>query len=224
MATVQIRLDTIGRQVTLDETAAEIVRQELERRDAAAEEKASLFEKMKKEADAAQAKIDEFKSKMDEALGMMEKMKGEKDAEVAAKTDAIKRADAAEAKLSDPAQLRQILAPRVALETQARAVLPQDQHARVDAMSDDEIRRAVVGVVLPQVKLDAEVKGERLAGLYEGAVANIRTDAAPRTPPPAQTRTEHTPRANGGGGDLAAQQRARIDSDYIPPGGRKPTT
>lgn len=210
---IVVRLDAIGRDVQVEPLTAEVLKQELARRDAdeaalEGEKKSVMdqYEGMKKELDA-------FKAKMDEAMGMMEKMKGEKDAAAAAQQKDAARADAAEKRLADPAELRKILAPRVALETTAREVLPKDQHARIDAMSDDEVRASTVAVLLPSLKLDG-VKGDRLAGLYEGALATrqVRTDARP----PARDPKAPDPQANGGKTSAELHQ-ARTDAEYVPP-------
>lgn len=147
-------------------------------------------------------------------LSLSARRDGHLTAERQARADAQKRADAASATLKDPTQLRAHMAPRVALETTARQVLATDQHARIDAMSDDEIRVSVTGVLFPHVKLDG-VTGDRLVGLYEGALATRqpRTDAAP----PERAAGAPVPGAapkQGGAMTEAEAHKARMDADY----------
>jgi hypothetical protein len=246
MTPVKIRLDGIGREVELDALSAEIVRQELARRDAEMEtSKGALerYEALKAECDALKATIDAAVAAMEKEaepaaegaapekmdalptdagigprLGRLLSLSSRRDGRLAAerqaRADAQKRADAAEAILSDRAKVRELLAPRVALETTARQVLATDQHGRIDGMGDDEIRRAVTSTLLPQVNLDG-VSGDRLIGLFEGALATRqpRTDAgipprAPNAPDP-----KNATRPAGATSEAEAWKR-RVDSDY----------
>ena len=145
-------------------------------------------------------------------------MAGEQAATQAVVTDARARADAAEKRLADPKVLRELMAPRVALETTARDVLATDQHKRIDAMTDDELRTNVVKTLLPAVKTDG-VTGERLDGMYQTAVATrqVRTDSTP----PARDPNAKDPQSQGGK-TTAELHKARTDAEYVPPGkGRK---
>lgn len=210
---IQFRLDATQREISIDPLVAEVLKQEFARRDAdeAAAEASATSALAKYEA--LKAELEGLKKQIDEAMAGMERMKGEKAAVEASVTDAKTRADAAEKRLSDPAELRKILAPRVALETTAREVLPKDQHERIDAMSDDEVKASTVAVLLPSLKLEG-AKGERLDGMYQTAVATRqgRTDARPPTRDP----NAKDPQASGGRTSAELHQ-ARTDAEYVPP-------
>jgi len=212
---IVVRLDGIGREVKLEETAAEVVRHELDRRDADMKSVTDRWDQLKKDMAGKQEEMDALRGKMDEAMSMLERLKGEKAAsEEKAKEDA-KRADAAEAVLKDTTKLREILAPRVALETAARQWLPDDQHARIDAMKDDEIRRSVTKTLLPGLEISDDVSGDRLDGMYRTALATRQTrrDSAP---PPKDSGAPNP--QTGGRYDSRSAQEERIDSEYVPPG------
>ena len=210
---IQIRLDATNREVSVDPLVAEVLKQEFARRDADEAAMEAQHQTATQKLADLEAQVAAHKKAMDDAMSAMEKLKGEQ-AAMAASMDAVKaRADAAEKRLADPAELRKILAPRVALETTARGVLPKDQHERIDAMSDDEVKASTVAVLLPSLKLDG-VKGERLDGMYQTALSTrqVRTDARS----PARDPKAPDPQAHGGKTSAELHQ-ARTDAEYVPP-------
>ena len=211
MSAVVVRLDSIGRDVTVDPVAAEVIRQYVARRDAEVSESEVAAQTATQKLADLEQQIVAHKKAMDEAMSAMEKLKGEQVA-MTASMDATKaRADAAEKRLADPVELRKILAPRVALESVAREVLAKDQHARLDAMTDDEVRAATVATLLPSLKLDG-VKGDRLVGMYETAVATrTRVDSKP---PPGDGRAKPWIDARKTSVEIHA---ARSASEYVAP-------
>jgi len=216
--TVKMRLDGVGREVSVDEVTAEILKQEFARRDADAQSATARYEVLKEELDAHKTSMDQAMTEMEKIKAEKEKLAGEQAATQAVVTDARARADAAEKRLADPKVLRELMAPRVDLETTARAVLATDQHKRIDAMTDDELRTNVVKTLLPAVKTDG-VTGERLDGMYQTAVATrqVRTDSTP----PARDPNAKDPQSQGGK-TTAELHKARTDAEYVPPGkGRK---
>jgi len=114
------------------------------------------------------------------------------------------KADAAQAQLAtaqakadaaaDPAVVAQAVKARISLETQAAKVLGAEFKA--DALTDDAIRAAVIGKVLPSIKLDGK-GSDYLAAMYDAAIAIpvTRADVAEvravvAGPAPVVTQTE----------------------------------
>lgn len=214
---IRIRLDSIGREVELDPTTAEILRQELARRDSEMEAATAATTSATDKLAELKSAHDALKAKLDQAAADLEKAQGEKAAETAGKMDAIKRADALDATLKDAAKIRAILAPRIALETTARQVLAADQHARIDSLGDDELKREIITTRRPSLKLDAKVDvGPRLDGMYAMVIGDSRADAG--DPPPADPKATPVIDAAKTGARMDALQ-AKADADaYIPPG------
>lgn len=71
--------------------------------------------------------------------------------------------------LAEKRDIRGEVRARVALETAAREALRKEQHARLDSMSDDDIRKAVVISIWPELKLD-DKSAEYIATRYEIAL------------------------------------------------------
>lgn len=76
------------------------------------------------------------------------------------------RLDAAEKR-----DIRSEVRARVALLTAAAAALPKEQHAKLDELSDDEIRRAVIAATIPTFKLDERTPADIIVA-YDIAMAN----------------------------------------------------
>lgn len=105
------------------------------------------FEVSPEAAQAFEAELAKVKALGEEAAKLADSANGKADAlEAEVKTLKAKHADAI-----DPAKLREAIKARVALEKQAEKFIGAD---KLDAMSDVEIKRAVISNVQPEFKLD----------------------------------------------------------------------
>jgi len=110
----------------------------------AIKEQMASMDGMKKEKDAAQAASDSAKKDKDAAQ---------------AKADALEadlkklKAEHKDAKPKDE-DIRKAVKARVSIETVARAILPKDKLEKLDDMSDLDVKKAVILVETPEVKLD----------------------------------------------------------------------
>ena len=204
MSETIVRLDTIGREVSVGETAAEVLRQEL----------AALNKSRKDAVDKVaelEAKYNEYKKMADEAKAELEKLQGTADAATAAEKAASDRAAAAEAVLRDTHKIREILMPRLEMEAKAKEFLPKDQHDKIDSMTDDELRAGVVSVLLPSLKTEG-ITGDRLDGMYQVAIATRQTRQDSEPP-------KKDDKAPTGGAKQTEDEihKARLDAEYIPP-------
>lgn len=99
---------------------------------------------------------------------------------------------ALEAARLDEAQIQARVKARAALETRAREVLPQADHARLDSMSDADIKRAALKAAYPN--LDASrLDGPALDGAWSVLGAQAPKDAKPSTAGEAATLDSRTP-------------------------------
>lgn len=91
----------------------------------------------------------ELKSKLDSASKDMEALQGKHDA-LASKVEELEKRD-------DSAEVQTRVKARIALETAARPRLSKEDAEKLDGMSDDDIRKAVILAKSP--KADLEGKG-----------------------------------------------------------------
>jgi hypothetical protein len=126
------------------------------------------------------------------AIGAMERYQAKLDAQAAehkTKVDglegklaaALEEGKGLKAKLdaaTDPATFEAALVAKAALRAQALKVLGAE--AKLDGMTDNQIRVTVVAKAYPSIKLDGDVADKRpeyLAGLFESAVISHKADA-----------------------------------------------
>jgi uncharacterized protein len=151
---VKLRLDSAAMvdepQGKLSMTEAEITALKAEneklRKDAAAKPTSRSMKIGDTDFDMPNEMADAIEEWMKDAGGLLGKTMLEKSQ---AKGDAL---EAEVKKLKDPAKLQEAVKARVALEKQASRVLGDE--IKVDSMSDDEIKKAVVLKVNPEAKLD----------------------------------------------------------------------
>lgn len=110
---------------------------------------------------------------------------------------------------------------RVGLETSARKVLPETEHAKLDGMSDADIRKAVVATKWPELKLD-DKSADYIATRFEIAIEEqVRTDADGRSAADAlaESRGKSATRVDGGGNavdEAAKRAEERIANQWKP--------
>lgn len=149
-ALMKIRID--GVEYDVPEQTAQAIQRDWARRDAE-------FDTAKKASITATADADKAKARAD---GLDDELKKEKAA----------RADA-----SDEKKINERVSARVALLATASKVL--DAETKLDDMSDDQIRRAVIVAVSPEAKLDGK-SADYIAARFDQAleqIGNERVDA-----------------------------------------------
>jgi hypothetical protein len=150
----------------------------------AAPEVANALSKANADRDSLQAKLDAKDQSQKDAL---DKLTAERDS-LKEKLDAAEKRDTkAEVKA------------RVALESTARSILPEDQHEKLDEMEDADIRKAVVQAKWPALKLDDKSEAY-LQSRFEIAVEETvaaRTDEDRRADAIAAQRAKVTPKLDG---------------------------
>lgn len=173
----QIKID--GLTLNADDAAAEAIQQAHDR----------AVSKLAADLAAATARADREKARADAAEGETPMVKCSKctDGKVIASCDSCGGAGMMPSEKTEKADgfgawrdgiVKQRVAGRVKLETDARRILGAG--AKLDGMSDDEIRKAVVLKIQPTAKLDG-VSRDYLAARYDAAIEA----PAPRVPPPA---------------------------------------
>lgn len=178
---VKIRID--GVECEVSETAAQLV----------AKQDAKHLE----DAKAAKARIDALEAESRAAKAETEKLKARADAA----EEATKKAEAARKDAEDPAKLSSRIAARVALETAARKLAPD---VKLDGLTDDDVRKAVVAKVHPEVRVD-EKSAEYIAARFDVALERLDTqDPIARARAAAVT----TPKA----GEAGAEQKMDAES------------
>lgn len=162
----------------------------------------------------AQTSLAEMSTKLDSASktasDALEKIKAERDT-LKEKLDAAEKRD-----------IRAEIAARVLLETAARKVLPASEHAKLDAMSDAEVRKAVAVAKFPKRNLDDKPEAY-IAACFDQAVeehsAEIANDRA-HDEALSKQREQIVPRADSGGSstieDAARKASERIANQWKP--------
>jgi len=128
----------------------------------AAPEVANALTKAQGEAKELQARLD---SQAGEAKNREDALRAERDT-------ATERVAELEGR-----DIRGEVKARVALESHARQILPESEHAKLDSLSDQDIRRACVAAKWPTVKLDDKSE-TYIATRFEIAVEEIGAKAA----------------------------------------------
>lgn len=115
--------------------------------------------------------LSESQSKLDAAEKAQEKLQANLD-ETKSQLEEAKKADSAE-------DIAKAARERIAVLNGARAILDEKECEKLDSMSDDEIRRAVIAKKRPQLKLDEKSDGyiqERFDAIVEGAAEAKQKD------------------------------------------------
>lgn len=197
MSKVRIRND--GLTIELDPDQVSVFEQITQKLTTAKEAAEKLAEDNAEEADEAKQKLADAEQKAQQAQAQADAAKAELDELRKTHADAV-----------DPVKLRERISSRVALETQARAVLGAD--AKLDELDDVGVRRVVLGKLSPGVKLDDKTEAYIVAR-YDAAIEfaqkqNPGLDALRRS-----TAPTHADSANATGDVLLdAARKAREDS------------
>lgn len=116
----------------------------------------------------SQARVTELETKLDATDAKVKETATERDA-LKAKVDAFEKRDLS-------SEISEGVKARTTLLDMARKALPAEQHAKIDEMSDAEIKKAVVVAKLPSFRLDGR-SDQEVAIAYDIAVAEVaRTD------------------------------------------------
>lgn len=159
----------------------------------AAPEVANALAKAQAERDSARA---EMTAKQDAATALQAKLDS-----AATELETLKKQDNA-------AAIREAAKKRAGLERVATRVLPQTEHVKLDGMSDDEIRRAVIMAKQPTAKLDGRDE------VYVQARFDSVVEALPeRDSKIPQQREQLTPRHDGTQPESADAARDRMIRD-----------
>jgi hypothetical protein len=119
--------------------------------DKALKEAKTELDKVKADADVNKGKLDSATKKLEETE------KARKDAE-------------------DPKKVQAVVAARVSLETQARAILGEDE--KLTEKTDSEVKRLVVTKAFPDIKLDGKSE-DYVGALFDRAVADAGEERHP---------------------------------------------
>lgn len=111
----------------------------------------------------------------------------------------LKDAEKAHADALDPKRVAELVKARVALESRAQEILGAD--AKLDALDDQGVKRAVLTKLSPDVKLDGK-DAVYVDAAYDYAIANVGKQGL------AALRTATAPRLDGKGGDEVPDARA----------------
>lgn len=171
----------------------------------AAPEVVNALTKAQADKDALQAKLD---SANEAGKAALDKLAAEKDA-LKEKLDAAEKRD-----------VKAEVKARVALETTAREILPEEEHAKLDSMDDAEIRKAVVQAKWPELKLDDKSEAY-LQTRFEIATEENqaeRLDGERRQEAIARQREKVAPRMDGGStiDDVVKAAQWRINNQHKP--------
>jgi len=166
-----IRVD--GIEVELSDVAGQVVEKELARRDACMQE---IEDKI--------AKLDAEKKDLEKDL---EKMKGTKDALDAELAKTKTELEVAVKDASDMNRINALVQARAELIEKCKPLVSEE--VKFDALSEQEIKTAVVAATYPEIKLDG-ASADRIDGLFEGAINSAtlirerqgRVDAGMGTP------------------------------------------
>jgi len=159
-----VKIDSVD--FSLGPAEAAVLRGYLKRRDAdvaAAEEKtAGALEQLA----SLQKQVAELTAKINLAVKAQEEAEGKAAASSAEMMDAKTKMDSMQKQISDPNELRKLLAPRLELEQQAREVLPQNRHDSIVSSTDRQLREAMIRTYLPTQQLEGKSDGF-LGGMLE---------------------------------------------------------
>jgi hypothetical protein len=150
-----IRVD--GIEVELSDVAGQVVEKHLAHRD--------MTEKEIKD------KLSELEEKKMDLEKELEKMKGNKDAMEAELAKAKDEAEAARKDANDMTRIDALVKARAELIDKCKPMVAAD--VKLDAMSDLEIKTAVVAATYPEIKLDG-ASSDRIDGLFEGAINSAK--------------------------------------------------
>lgn len=173
-----VRVD--GVDYSLEPAQAAVLKAYMKKRDAdvaAEEQKAmSALDKLAE----LQKQVMDLTGRINMAVKAQEEAEGKAEAASAEMMDAKKTVDSLKAELADPAKLRERLAPRLALESQARQVLPKDRHDSLLAMTDRDIRVAMIKTYQPNAQLE-----NRSDDYLSGMLSVVGVSANAQRPPAA---------------------------------------
>lgn len=169
-----VRVD--GVDYSLEPAQAAVLKAYMKKRDAdvaAEEQKAmSALDKLAE----LQKQVMDLTGRINMAVKAQEEAEGKAEAASAEMMDAKKTMDSLKAELADPAKLRERLAPRLALESQARQVLPKDRHDSLMAMTDRDIRVAMIRTYQPNAQLENR-SDDYLSGMLSVVAATTNAQA-----------------------------------------------
>ncbi len=137
-------------------------------------QKTKLMKVGDKDFEVGEELADAMEEWMKDAGTMLGKTMLEKDASKA-KADALEdKVQQLKAKDADPTRIQELVRARVSLEKNAARVLGDE--TKIDGMTDEDIKKAIVLKVSPEAKLDS-VSSTYLQGRYDAAIESVEQDS-----------------------------------------------
>lgn len=186
-------------------------------------------------AQAVEAEIAAYKQKLAELEAQLASMKGSVDMAEGEAVEAKKELDAARAKAdglaeqvatltkqkTDAKEIAKAARARVSLLRIADQALPKDAVAKLDDMTDDEIRKAVIVEVRPSAKLD-DKSAEYIAARFDDVVESLADNPREARDTRDARDDEREPKNKNDDADDDLDPQARYHADVMGMANRKP--